>query len=225
MKIEKLSQFLTKVSIFNKLSPVEISKYLLQVDFKIKKYKKDETVFFRGDFLENVIIVIKGSVQGEMQKFNGDSIVIGHIKINEILAPAFIFGEDNTFPVDLITLEETNLLVIDRNKFFNLIQKNKRLLLNFIDEISNKSQYLSKRIWFNFVNKTIGEKVLSYIKKNSKDNKITFFPSISLLAKKFDVTRPALSREISNLCKKNILKKIDKNTYYVNFEKFPKKNI
>ena len=85
MKIEKLSQFLTKVSIFNKLSPVEISKYLLQVDFKIKKYKKDETVFFRGDFLENVIIVIKCSVQGEMQKFNGDSIVINQLESGEVI--------------------------------------------------------------------------------------------------------------------------------------------
>ena len=225
MDIKDISQSLVKVPLFNSYSISSVTSFLKEAEYQIKTYKKNEIIFFRGDLITNVNILIKGTLIAEMQKFNGDSIVIGHIKTSEILAPAFIFGEDNTFPVDLIALEETKLLVIERNKFFSLIQKNEKLLLNFIDEISNKSQYLSKRIWFNFVNKTISEKVLSYIKKNSKDKKIIFFPSISLLAKKFDVTRPALSREISSLCKKNILKKIDKNTYYVDFEKFPKKNV
>jgi len=96
-----------------------------------------------------------------------------------------------------------------KEKYLNLIQSDKRLLLNFINEISNKSQLLSKRIWFNFTHKTIEEKILSYINENAKNNKIKFLPSISALAKKFEVTRPALSREISNLCKKKILTKIE----------------
>ena len=97
--------------------------------------------------------------------------------------------------------------------------ENKRLLLNFITEISNKSQLLSKRIWFNFTNKTIEEKILSYIKENSENGKIKFLPSISALAKRFEVTRPALSREISNLCKKKILIKAENNVYLINFKK------
>ena len=104
---------------------------------------------------------------------------------------------------------QRDLLFLDKEKYLDLIQSDKRLLLNFIREISNKSQYLSKRIWFNFTHKTIEEKVLSYIKENAQDDKIKFLPSISALAKKFEVTRPALSREISNLCKKKILTKIE----------------
>ena len=215
MKIEELSQFLTQVSIFNGLSPAEISKYLLQADFKIKKYKKNETVFFRGDFLESVIIVIKGSVHGEMQKFNGDTLVIHQMNSGKVIASAFLFGINNIFPVDLIALEDSELLFLNKEKYLELIQLDKRLLLNFIAEISNKSQYLSKRIWFNFTNKKIKEKILSYIKENTKNGKIAFLPNISALAKKFGVTRPALSREISNLCKKRILTKIDNNNVYL----------
>ena len=105
------------------------------------------------------------------------------------------------------------------------IYSDKRLLLNFITEISNKSQLLSKRIWFNFTNKTIEEKILSYIKENTKNGKIKFLPSVSALAKRFEVTRPALSREISNLCKKNILMKSENNAYLVNFSNFSEKNV
>ena len=225
MKIEDLSLFLTNVSLFKGLNPQEISDCLRKVDFKIKDYKKNEIVFFRVDILKKVIIIINGTTHGEMQKFNGDTIVINQMKSGEVLASAFLFGNDNIFPVDLVTLENSKFLLFDKEKYLNLIQSDKRLLLNFINEISNKSQLLSKRIWFNFTHKTIEEKILSYINENAKNNKIKFLPSISALAKKFEVTRPALSREISNLCKKKILTKIENNIYSINFSNFSKKNV
>ena len=225
MKIEDLSLFLANVSLFKGLNPQEISDCLRKVDFKIKDYKKNEIVFFRGDILKKVIIIINGTTHGEMQKFNGDTIVINQMKSGEVLASEFLFGNDNIFPVDLVTLENSKFLLFDKEKYLNLIQSDKRLLLNFINEISNKSQLLSKRIWFNFTHKTIEEKILSYINENAKNNKIKFLPSISALAKKFEVTRPALSREISNLCKKKILTKIENNIYSINFSNFSKKNV
>lgn len=225
MKIEDLSLFLANVSLFKGLNSQEISDCLRKVDFKIKDYKKNEIVFFRGDILKKVIIIINGTTHGEMQKFNGDTIVINQMKSGEVLASAFLFGNDNIFPVDLVTLENSKFLLFDKEKYLNLIQSDKRLLLNFINEISNKSQLLSKRIWFNFTHKTIEEKILSYINENAKNNKIKFLPSISALAKKFEVTRPALSREISNLCKKKILTKIENNIYSINFSNFSKKNV
>ena len=225
MKIEDLSLFLTKVSLFKGLNPDKIAKYLTEVDFKIKEYKKNEIVFFRGDILKKIIIIVKGTARGEMQKFNGDTIVINQMKAGEVLASAFLFGKNNVFPVDLIALENSEFLFLDKEKYLDLIQSDKRLLLNFIREISNKSQYLSKRIWFNFTHKTIEEKVLNYIKENAQDDKIKFLPSISALAKKFEVTRPALSREISSLCKRKILKKIENNVYIINFSNFFQKNV
>lgn len=225
MKIEDLSLFLTKVSLFKGLNSDKIAKCLTEADFKIKEYKKNEIVFFRGDILKKIIIIVKGTARGEMQKFNGDTIVINQMKAGEVLASAFLFGKNNVFPVDLIALENSEFLFLDKEKYLDLIQSDKRLLLNFIREISNKSQYLSKRIWFNFTHKTIEEKVLSYIKENAQDDKIKFLPSISALAKKFEVTRPALSREISSLCKRKILKKIENNVYIINFSNFFQKNI
>ena len=87
------------------------------------------------------------------------------------------------------------------------------------DEISTKGQLLSKRIWFNFINRTINEKVLSYINENQKNGIVVFKPNISELSKKFEVTRPSLSREISLLCDKGILKKIHSNRYGVDLSK------
>ena len=69
------------------------------------------------------------------------------------------------------------------------------------------------------VNKTINEKVLSYISENQKNGIIMFKPNISELSKRFEVTRPSLSREISLLCNKGILIKIQSNKYRVDLSK------
>ena len=154
-----------------------------------------------------------------MHKFNGDTIIIDYMKPNQIIASAFIFGDIQTFPVDLVSMESSKFLFLDKKDFLEVMLDNKRLLTNFIDEISNKGQLLSQRIWFNFINKTINEKVLSYISENQKNGIIMFKPNISELSKRFEVTRPSLSREISLLCNKGILIKIQSNKYRVDLSK------
>ena len=215
MKISNFYSLLKNIGIFRTFNEKQIENIFSKIHYQIKDYPKNELVFFRGDTINHIIIILEGLCKGEMQKLNGDSIVIDYIPSQQIVAPAFIFGDVSTFPVDLITVEKTKLLFLDKNDFLELLQTDKTLLINFINEISNKGQLLSKRIWFNFTNKTITEKILSYVKQNQKNGIITFYPNISELAKKFEITRPSLSREISSLCNKGILIKISNNQYRV----------
>lgn len=219
MKPEELYKKVSEISLFKGFSIIETENTLKKINFQTKNYKKNESIFFRGDKIEHIIIILEGTAKGEMQKFGGDTITIDFIKANEIIAPAFIFGNMRVFPVDLISVENSKLIFLNKKDFVEVMQEDKRLLLNFLDEISNKSQLLSKRIWFNFINKTINDKVLSYIRENQKDNIIIFKPNISELSKKFEVTRPSLSREISILCDKGILIKLQNNKYKVDFSK------
>lgn len=215
MKIDNFYSLLKNIGIFRTFNEKQIENIFSKIHYHIKDYPKNELVFFRGDTINHIIIILEGLCKGEMQKLNGDSIVIDYIPSQQIVAPAFIFGDVSTFPVDLITVEKTKLLFLDKNDFLELLQTDKTLLINFINEISNKGQLLSKRIWFNFTNKTITEKIISYVKQNQKNGIITFYPNISELAKKFEITRPSLSREISSLCNKGILTKISNNQYRV----------
>lgn len=215
MKINNFCSLLKNIGIFRTFNEKQIENIFSKIHYQIKDYPKNELVFFRGDTINHIIIILEGLCKGEMQKLNGDSIVIDYIPSQQIVAPAFIFGDVSTFPVDLITVEKTKLLFLDKNDFLELLQTDKTLLINFINEISNKGQLLSKRIWFNFTNKTITEKIISYVKQNQKNGIITFYPNISELAKKFEITRPSLSREISSLCNKGFLTKISNNQYRV----------
>ena len=221
MKIKELVNAkykLEKLSIFRGLSKEKILEIINYSDFKIKKFEKQETLSFRGDKINDIMIVLDGELRGEMQKFNGDTIIIDFLKQNDMIAPAFIFGINNDFPVDLIANTNSTILSLNKSSLITLLSENELLLTNFLNEVSNKSQLLSKRIWFNFVNKTIYEKVVAYIYENHIDDVITFKPNISELAKKFEITRPSLSREISALCETGLLTKIAGNSYKVNTE-------
>ena len=219
MDLTKLYNTIIKINLFKGFNTNEIENLLKKIRFQIKSYKKNESIFFRGDPIKHIIILLEGTSKGEMHKFNGDTIIIDYMKPNQIIASAFIFGDIQTFPVDLVSMESSKFLFLDKKDFLEVMLDNKRLLTNFIDEISNKGQLLSQRIWFNFINKTINEKVLSYISENQKNGIIMFKPNISELSKRFEVTRPSLSREISLLCNKGILIKIQSNKYRVDLSK------
>lgn len=220
MDFKNLCFMLTKLPLFSGFSDNDINDFLKKVNYQIKTFNKNETIFFRGDTLENVIILMNGSAKAEMQKFDGHTIIIEHFTKPQIIASAFIFGSSSILPVDLIATEKSNFLFLNKKSFiFFLENNNNKFLLNFLNDISNKTQLLSKRTWFNFTNKTISEKILTYIKENEKNNIIIFKPNLSELSKKFEVTRPSLSREVSSLCDKGLLTKIKNNTYKVDFSK------
>ena len=102
MKPQELYEIMSKIPLFKGFNIEEIEEILKTLNFQIKNYKKGETVFFRGDALEQIIIILSGTSKGEMQKFNGDTIVINQMKAGEVLASAFLFGKDNVFPVDFL---------------------------------------------------------------------------------------------------------------------------
>ena len=137
MKINNFYSLLKNIGIFRTFNEKQIENIFSKIHYQIKDYPKNELVFFRGDTINHIIIILEGLCKGEMQKLNGDSIVIDYIPSQQIVAPAFIFGDVSTFPVDLITVEKTKLLFLDKNDFLELLQTDKTLLINFINEISN----------------------------------------------------------------------------------------
>ncbi len=205
------------IPLFKGITTDSKNEIISEIQFNVKKFKKNEAILFRGDLFNDVMIVLSGELRCEMQKYDGDCITIDFLKTNDIIAPAFIFGNDNSIPVDVFANKDVTLLSFNKNHFNKLMILDNAILINFLSEISNKSQLLSKRIWFNFLNKTISDKIKAYITDNHKNNIISFEPNISELAKKFEVTRPSLSREISSFCEVGILTKISTNTYKVDF--------
>ena len=205
---------LTKTMIFNRLNAEEIEERLKKVKYKTTFFSKGETVAFREEELGKLLIVLDGTLRSEMVKINGKSFKIEDLGKNQIVAPAFLFGLNPIMPVDLISLTDTKILEITKSDFIKLLQLDERILENFLNALSNKAQFLSKKIWF--LNKSLEEKLAEYILKNLDDNsEIKLTKSVKDLAQEFNVARPSLSRVLKKWVEDGSLERISLNHFRV----------
>ena len=144
----------------------------------------------------------------------GNIIKIEELVPSDVIASAFIFGKNNSFPVDLSAKDEAEILFVERKEFLKLLFSQEKILENFLNEISNKTQLLTSKIWNSFNNKTIKKKFCDYVKRNQKNNEF-FIGNLGALAEFFGVERPSLSRVLSELVKDEKLERIGRNKYRI----------
>ena len=205
---------LRETVVFNDLDEDTIKDILEKTKYEIKKYSLDEPIAFRGDEVKGLYIILKGTLITEMLTEEGNIIKIEELVPSDVIASAFIFGKNNSFPVDLSVKDEAEIFFVERKEFLKLLFSQEKILENFLNEISNKTQLLTSKIWNSFNNKTIKKKFCDYVKRNQKNNEF-FIENLGALAEFFGVERPSLSRVLSELVKDEKLERIGRNKYRI----------
>lgn len=192
---------LSKSPMFRGLSPEEIKDLLSRIGHSVKSFSKGQTIAQREDEVRNLCIIIEGSVKGEMVDFSGKILKVEEMTAPMPIAHAFLFGERNRFPVDVIALEDCKILFVPKSDFMRLMQQNSTILGNYLNAISNRAQFLSSKLWF-LSFKTIKEKIAHYllnIARSESKTTIVLPKSHQELAEFFGVTRPSLARVFADL--------------------------
>ena len=205
---------LRETVVFNGIDEKTIKNILEKTKYEIKKYSPDESIAFRGDEVKGLYIILKGTLTTEMLTEEGNVIKIEELVPSDVIASAFIFGKKNSFPVDLIAKDEAEILFVERKEFLKILFSKEKILENFLNEVSNKTQLLTSKIWNSFNNKTIKKKFCDYVKKNQK-NSLFSIQNLGALAEYFGVERPSLSRVLSDLVKDEKLERIGRNKYKI----------
>lgn len=205
--MENLFQLLTGTMIFKGMDGKSIESLFLKKTYRLKKYEKGEIIAQSHDECNRLMIVIRGSVRGEMTDFSGKTIKIEDIGVLRPLAAGFIFGNNNRFPVDIIANESSELLIIPKETLVIMMQQSNRVLKNYLDAISSRTQFLSNRIRF-LSFKTIREKIAHYILSQTGEGRDTIMlpQSQTNLADFFAITRPSLARAFHELEKEGIIR-------------------
>lgn len=186
--------------LFAGLSPEDIERALSDVMAKTKKFSSGAIIAQSGEQVSSLMIVIAGIVKAEMVDYTGRVIKIEDIPAPGAIAPAFLFGSRNKFPVNVMAVNDTELLIIEKGDFLKLLGKNGTILVNFLNMISNRSQFLSEKIRFlNF--KTIKSKLAMYILGLSVNgrNDVRLDRTQNDLADYFGVARPSVGRALGDL--------------------------
>lgn len=209
-----MEKIFSKTRIFEGKNEKEIKKILEKIVVIKKKIKKQEFFMLRGDKVIGLMLVIDGKLGALMPKENGEIHKIETFTNGDIVASAFVFSKNNNIPVDLLAEEKSEVVIIDKMELLKLFKENTDILVNFLNEISSKTQFLTTKIWKYINNRTIEEKMRDYIFENS-ENGVFEIKSITELAEIFNTTRPSLSRVLKKMITKKIIEKTGRNKFRV----------
>ena len=210
---------LSRAPLFKGISAEEIGIILSDVPYRIRNFMAGTLISQSGESVNSLMVVISGVVKGEMVDYAGRVIKIEDIPAPGALASAFMFGNRNRFPVNVIAVSEGELLLIDKQDFLRLLMKNGVILVNFLDMISNRSQFLSEKIKFlNF--KTIKGKLAQFIlqKAGKELSSVSFDITQNDLADFFGVARPSVARALGEMEHEGYLEAKGKNIRIIDKE-------
>ena len=198
MEDEHIEGLLQECTLFRGMGFEEINRVLRGKLGRIKRYARGSLIAQAGEEVVSLQILLEGTVKGEMVDYTGKVIKIEDIAPPRPLAPAFLFGQQNRYPVNISAAEDVKILSIPRDSFLNILQENEKVLVNFINIISNRSQFLSSKIKFlSFT--TIKGKLAQYLldlMEQSRSGRLMLPHSLAQLAELFGVARPSIGRAL-----------------------------
>jgi len=198
---------LSQSSLFRNINNDDMFLLLEKVHYQIKSYSTGQIVVYSGDECNELQIVLSGSVRGEMMDMAGRVLKIEDIGVARPLAVAFIFGNNNSYPVTVTANEEVKFLVLPRESVLKMMQLNVSFLTNFMNDVSNRAQFISGKLKF-LSFQTLKGKLAHYIleqEKKGHGGRIVMDKTQEKLADLFGVARPSLGRIIRQLHNEGVI--------------------
>lgn len=195
------------IQIFNGLNDIQLEKILTSLVYRVRQYAAGETIMQRGDQVDSFMAVIDGELIGEMQVAGSNDLRIEHIKKGQLVASAILFSEGKKLPVNLIARQESRLLYIHRQDFLHLLKSNEQVLLNFLQIISGKGQFLAQKLHF-LTFRDLKQKVAAWLLEQCGEdyNGFEMKDTQEGLARLFGVARTSLVRAMQSMQDDGLIK-------------------
>jgi len=200
------TEILCQSPIFRGISSEELAELFDQIHFQVKTYQKNESITLAGDICDRLLIIQHGSVKAEMNDYSGKTIKIEDLSAPQPLATAFLFGNQNRFPVTVSATTDVEMVSIPKPEFVKLLQLNALILNNYLNTISTRAQFLSQKLKF-LSFKTIKQKIAHYLLEKAGDRlqTVEIQQSQGQLAEMFGITRPSLARTLGEMCQEGLI--------------------
>ncbi len=196
-----IKEQLQKIDIFKNLTEVELEK-IANISIT-KKLSRENVLFYEGEKPEFFYVLLDGFVKFFKTDLRGNEIVIHFFTRPMFLAemPSF---ENIPFPATAISMrDESCFLLIEREKFLELLNSDSKFCLYLIKSLSQKVRSLEQVINRNLIYDAM-TKVCSFIKENPKDIADTKHKDIAII---LNMAPETLSRILKKLKNLNIIDK------------------
>ena len=123
----------------------------------------------------------------------GREVLVDHLKAPMLLAPAFLFANNNVVPVEVTALTDCVVWHINREAFFEFMQQEPTVLRAFLEILSERGHFLSRK--------------MRTFAVNSLRNRVIEYLSVAAAAEQLGATRPSLSRVLSEMVSEGLITK------------------
>ena len=187
--------------LFKGIDKDTLAELLKSIFYSVKRYEKGEMIVFQGDVCDSLHIIYNGKAVGEMFNKSGKSIVIEEMPAPKLLAPAFLFADQNHYPVGVEVIEKCEVMIIPKDELTRLMQKDSKILSNFLGVISSRTVFLSQKLKLHSLSSLKG-KIAHFIINQSMERDYFEMPVTQQeLADTFGVARPSLTRALLEMAK------------------------
>ncbi len=198
---------LEKSTLFSGVPAKELRDDLEAVPHHIQCYDKGETVFHLMEDANRIGVILEGRVQAQKPFPNGSQVNVSVRNPGEMIGPAAVFSKSHQYPCDVVSLEPTTIMMFRREDILLLLQKDLRIMKNFMTELATATYMLQQRLEL-LSYSGIAQKAAFYLliqARQSGINAIRIPDSVSNWAMIMNVSRSSLHRELKELEAKGII--------------------
>ena len=192
---------LEKSTLFSGVPAKELRDDLEAVPHHIQCYDKGEIVFHLMEDANRIGVVLEGRVQAQKPFPNGSQINVSIRNPGELIGPAAVFSRSEKYPCDVVSLEPVTIMMFRREDILLLLQKDLRIMKNFMAELATATYMLQQRLEL-LSYSGIAQKAAFYLlihTRQSGKNVIRIPDSVSNWAMIMNVSRSSLHRELKKL--------------------------
>lgn len=192
---------LEKSVLFTGVPANELREILQAVPHRSQHYDKGETIFYSMEEATRIGLILDGRVQAQKLFPNGSQINVSVRKRGEMIGPAAAFARNQKYPCDIVSLEESTIMMLRREDVLLLMQKDIRIMRNFMAELATASYMLQQRLEL-LSYSGIAQKAAFYLlikSRQSGKTEIKIPGSVTSWAMSMNVSRPSLHRELRKL--------------------------
>lgn len=177
----------------------EIASLFEQISFTIKAFGKNEMIVSEGEPADYLGILLSGVI--ELQKIypSGKNVTVARFGQSETFGEAVLFSSARIFPVTVMSVEASKVMLIQREEMLKLFAFDADILSFFMQTMSDRVHILTQKIELLSLT-TLRQKVAHFLIKESKkqkSNEFSFPFSVRVWAEHLSVPRPSLSRELA----------------------------
>ena len=153
------------------------------------------------DDASRIGIILEGRAQAQKSFPNGSQVNVSVRTPGELIGAAAVFSSNHQYPCDVVALEPVTIMMFRREDILSLMQRDIRVLENFMTEIASATYMLQQRLElfsYNGIAQKAAFWLLLRVRQSGKDT-VKIPDSISKWAMLMNVSRPSLHRELKRL--------------------------